>query len=136
MKTEVKVKVNKIFQTGMKFLGTPYQFGAPSFQVTTFDCSSFVHYIYGLHGVTLPRTSRQQALIGQRVPVEEMRPGDLLFFTTPKRKKNKGLSRVGHVAIYIGNDRILHTSRIEKKVSIASLDPYWRGVLIGVRRVV
>ena len=133
MKTKVSAK--SIIQTGMKHLGTPYQFGAPSFQVKTFDCSSFVQYVYGLHEVTLPRTSRQQAFIGQTVPVKNMKSGDLLFFTTPKRKKNKGIQRIGHVAIYIGKNKILHTSRIENKVSVSDLDPYWRKVLLGVRRV-
>ena len=134
MKTNVSA--NNIIKTGMKYLGTPYQFGAPSFQIKTFDCSSFVQYVYGLHGVTLPRTSRQQALTGQQVSIKEMKRGDLLFFTTPKRKKNTGVQRIGHVAIYIGNNKMLHTSRKENKVSIANLDPYWRNVLLGVRRVI
>ncbi|WP_226683109.1 C40 family peptidase [Sutcliffiella horikoshii] len=129
-------KAKRIIKTGKEFLGTPYVFGAESGRTDRFDCSSFVQYVYGAHGIILPRTSRQQYLIGKPVLLSSVRRGDLVFFTTPKRTNHKEIHKIGHVAIFIGNNSILHTSRIEKKVSIASLDPYWRKKLIGVRRVV
>jgi len=128
-------KAKHIIKTGKEFLGTPYVFGAESGRTDKFDCSSFVQYVYGAHDIILPRTSRQQYLIGKSVPFTSVRRGDLLFFSTPRRAKYKGIHKIGHVAIFIGNNTILHTSRVEKKVSIASLDPYWRKKLIGARRV-
>jgi peptidoglycan endopeptidase LytE len=129
-------KEKRIIKSGMELLGTPYVFGANPGQTDRFDCSSFVQYVYGAHGIILPRTSRQQYLIGKTVPLSSVRRGDLLFFTTPKRAKLKGLNKIGHVAIFIGNNSILHTSRVEKKVAIASLDPYWRTKLVGAKRIV
>ncbi|MGD6776880.1 C40 family peptidase [Sutcliffiella horikoshii] len=129
-------KAKRIIKSGKAFLGTPYVFGAASGRTDRFDCSSFVQYVYGAHGIILPRTSRQQYLFGKPVPLSSVKRGDLLFFTTPKRAKLKGLNKIGHVAIFIGNNSILHTSRIEKKVAIAPLDPYWRKKVIGARRIV
>ncbi|WP_084380556.1 C40 family peptidase [Sutcliffiella cohnii] len=60
---------------------------------------------------------------------------DLLFISTTTRRKKKGIHRIGHVAIYIGNNKMLHTYRQGKKVQISTINTYWRSVLIGVKRV-
>ncbi|WP_078382154.1 C40 family peptidase [Sutcliffiella halmapala] len=130
------MSAEQIIKTGKKHIGTPYVFGAPSDRTDIFDCSSFVQYVYGQSGILLPRNSRQQYQIGRRVSKSSIRKGDLLFFTTPKRKKRKGIERIGHVAIYIGNHTILHTSRNDKRVTITNLRPYWEKVIIGIRRVI
>jgi cell wall-associated NlpC family hydrolase len=64
-----------------------------------------VQYVYGRHGVNLPRTSREQASAGSAVAlaVESLQPGDLLLFASTGRAVN-------HVAIYVGDNRILHSS--------------------------
>ncbi|WP_223702642.1 C40 family peptidase [Sutcliffiella deserti] len=129
------MRAKYIIHTGKHFLGTPYRFGAPSYRTDIFDCSSFIQYVYGANGIILPRNSRQQFRMGQPIRLSSIQKGDLLFFTTPKRKRKKGIEKIGHVAIYMGNHQILHTSRVEKKVSIASLSPYWKKVIIGARRV-
>lgn len=95
---------DQIIQTGEKYLGTPYQYGAKAGQTRTFDCSSFTQYVYKQHGISLPRNSRQQSTVGQTVPRSEIKRGDLLFFTTSKSN-----GRIGHVAIYAGNNKVLHT---------------------------
>lgn len=95
---------DKIIQTGEKYLGTPYQYGAKSGQTRTFDCSSFTQYVYKQHGISLPRNSRQQAQVGTTIPRSQIKKGDLLFFTTSKSN-----GQIGHVAIYAGNNRVLHT---------------------------
>jgi peptidoglycan endopeptidase LytE len=130
------MKAKQIIKTGKSFLGIPYVFGAPAGRTDIFDCSSFVQYVYAVHGIHLPRNSRQQFTVGRRIPISSLKKGDLLFFTTHCRSKKKGIKRIGHVAIYIGNNYILHTSRVEKKVAIASLTPYWKTVIIGARRVI
>lgn len=95
---------DKIIQTGEKYLGTPYQYGAKSGQTKTFDCSSFTQYIFGVNGIKLPRTSRQQATVGTYVPRSQIQKGDLLFFRT----SSSGQS-IGHVAVYAGDNKVLHT---------------------------
>lgn len=125
----------RIIQTGKECIGTPYVFGAPAYRKDIFDCSSFVQHVYGKYGIHLPRNSRQQYQVGRPIPLSKLRKGDLLFFTTPKRKKKIGLNRIGHVAIFLGNNMILHTSRNEKQVTITSLSPYWEKVIVGAKRV-
>jgi cell wall-associated NlpC family hydrolase len=93
-----------ILTTAKRYLGTHYRYGGES-PVSGFDCSGFVQYVFGRHGVKLPRTSREQALAGHSVPLDiaSLRPGDLLLFASTG-------TTVNHVAIYAGNNRILHSA--------------------------
>ena len=93
-----------VLATGENYLGTKYLYGG-STPKSGFDCSGFVQYVYRHNGVTLPRTSRQQATTGKSLPakLDGLRAGDLLFFS------QRG-DVVDHVAIYAGNDRILHST--------------------------
>jgi peptidoglycan DL-endopeptidase LytE len=93
-----------ILATANRYVGTHYRYGGES-PTTGFDCSGFVQYVFAKHGVELPRTSRLQAGAGVALPlaVEALQPGDLLLFASNGR-------RVNHVAIYVGNNRILHSS--------------------------
>lgn len=125
----------QIISTGLRYLGTPYLFNSLPYQSNTFDCSSFIQYIFGVNGVLLPRSSRQQFLAGVPISFRKIKKGDLLFFTTKTRKNRLGISRIGHVAIYIGKGRILHTYRHGKKVMISELNPYWKESFIGAKRV-
>lgn len=94
----------KVLATGQRYVGTHYSYGGET-PVEGFDCSGFVQYVFGRHGVSLPRTSRQQASAGRALPggVASLQPGDLMLFSS------KGV-RIDHVAIYVGNNRILHSS--------------------------
>jgi cell wall-associated NlpC family hydrolase len=93
-----------VLATAQRYVGTRYVYGGET-PAGGFDCSGFVQYVFGKHGVALPRTSRQQAAAGR--PLSEslaaLEPGDLMLFSS------KGV-RVDHVAIYVGNNRILHSS--------------------------
>jgi cell wall-associated NlpC family hydrolase len=93
-----------VLATANRYVGTHYQYGGES-PTTGFDCSGFVQYVFGKQGVQLPRTSRQQAHAGTALPlvVAALQPGDLLFFASTGREVN-------HVAIYVGNNRMLHSS--------------------------
>jgi len=93
-----------ILATAKQYLGFRYRYGGES-PTTGFDCSGFVQYVFGRHRVTLPRTSREQASAGKPVPlnVASLLPGDLLLFASTG-------SRVNHVAIYVGNNKILHST--------------------------
>jgi peptidoglycan endopeptidase LytE len=126
----------QIISTGLQYLGTPYLFNSPTYQSDTFDCSSFIQYIFRMNGILLPRNSRQQFIVGLPISFKKLKKGDLLFFTTKARKNRHGLSRIGHVAIYIGQGRILHTYRKGKKVMISELNSHWKQSFIGAKRVV
>jgi cell wall-associated NlpC family hydrolase len=135
LKREIKMLADRIISTGLKYLGTPYVFNAPSYRTDMFDCSSFTQYVFGVNGIPLPRNSRQQFLVGTPVPLHRIQKGDLLFFTTEKRKKRSGIAKIGHVGIYIGNNQMLHTYRQGKKVTITKLNSYWKENFIGAKRV-
>ena len=94
----------KVLATAERYLGTRYRYGGET-PSAGFDCSGFVQYVFGRHGVALPRTSRQQASAGRALPDDRasLQPGDLMLFSS------RGV-RVDHVAIYVGNNRILHSS--------------------------
>lgn len=77
------------------FVGIPYVWGGKS--PKGFDCSGLVQFVYGLHGIALPRDSDQQFQRGQAVDVFE--PGDLLFF---------GAEHITHVAVSLGGDAFIH----------------------------
>ncbi|MBU8906208.1 C40 family peptidase [Desertibacillus haloalkaliphilus] len=128
--------VDRIIDTGLRQIGKPYRFNAAPFQTNFFDCSSFIQYIFGVHGIRLPRNSRQQFQVGRPVPFQKIRKGDLLFFTTKNRRYRFGTERIGHVALYIGNGKILHTFLKGKKVQISSLNRYWKGVFLGAKRLI
>lgn len=101
-----KPKVSGIVSTAFNYLGTPYVWGGTS--PRGFDCSGFTQYVFRKKGIYLPRTSREQARVGERVSRSNLRPGDLVCFP-------------GHVGIYIGNDQFIHSPRPGKSVTVASL---------------
>lgn len=129
-------KADSMISLGFKYLSTPYDFGAPLGQTDRFDCSSFVNYVYGLHNIKLKRTSRDQSNAGTEVSFEQARKGDLLFFTTPARKDRTGVQRIGHVAIYLGDNKILHTFRVGIGVTVTELDKDWTNRFIKATRVI
>ena len=130
------MKVNEVLKTGMKYLGAPYVFGSPTNREDQFDCSSFIQHVYRLHGINLPRNSRQQYKAGKLITFKNIMKGDLLFFTTKARKNKIGIKKVGHVAIYIGKGKILHTYREGKKVTISKLNKFWLSRYLGAKRVI
>lgn len=115
-------RTEKAINIGKSLLGYPYVWGAEryhygtdkinkSFKNGQFDCSSFTQYIHYKNDKTiLSATSRTQAVNGIAISRKNIQRGDLLFFTNSSRKNNKGIERIGHVAIYLGNNYILHTA--------------------------
>ena len=106
----------RVLATAQRYVGTRYRYGGES-PTSGFDCSGFVQYVFARNGITLPRTSRLQASAGESIPlaVESLRPGDLLLFASTGRGVN-------HVAIYVGNNRILHSSAGAGRVVYDDLD--------------
>ncbi|MGD8914301.1 MAG: C40 family peptidase [Candidatus Thiodiazotropha sp.] len=107
--------------------GKPYRYGGVT--PKGFDCSGFVQYAYRKAGMSIPRTTRDQYRVSQRLPLEKAKPGDLLFFKIDSRK-------LSHVGLYAGNGRFIHASTAKKRVADALIhDPYWRNRLIGIGRI-
>lgn len=102
-----QAKADKVISTGKKYLGTPYKFGASNNTTKVFDCSSFTQRVFRQAvGKVLPRTSRAQATKGIKVSKSNLKKGDLVFFKASTTTKSK---RITHVAIYAGNNKLLHT---------------------------
>ena len=94
----------RVLATADRYVGTRYTWGGDT-PAEGFDCSGFVQYVFARHGVELPRVSRQQARVGLAVSrsTAALRPGDLLLFASSG-------TRIDHVAIYAGGNRIIHSS--------------------------
>ena len=113
----------------LSYVGTPYVAGGNSPE-RGFDCSGLVQYVFSrTAGVALPRTSEQMSTVGSTVSMAELRPGDLIFFNTLRRRHS-------HVGIYVGNQRFIHAPTSGGVVEIVDLRrPYWQTRFDGARRL-
>ncbi len=105
----------KDFITELKtYEGSSYIYGGNSPE-TGFDASGFTQYIYSLYGYTLPRTSLEQCNSLPTIDQEDIQPGDLVFYANNDNK-------VGHAAIYLGDDQVIHASNPKEGVKISPID--------------
>lgn len=123
-------QIEDVIEEGYKLIGVPYVYGAvrfhngkgkllAGFSAQKFDCSSLIQYIfYQGAGKILDVNTRTQVKQGKFVAKKELQRGDCIFFTNESRQHLTGIERVGHVALYLGDNYILHTAsdyaRIEK----------------------
>lgn len=116
-----------------EFLGVPYEFGAaPYEQSKTFDCSSFTQHVFKRFNSSLPRLARDQAKVGKPIERSQLQAGDLIFFTVKGRFKSDKIP--GHVGIYIGDGKFIHTWG-GPGVQISPIDTgYWKDVILSMRR--
>ncbi|MDW8294685.1 MAG: C40 family peptidase [Aquificaceae bacterium] len=112
--------------TALTYMERPYQFGAN--ELYRMDCSAFVQRVFEVNGIKLPRSTAEQAQVGVPVYLHELRPGDLLFYSTYR----KGPS---HVGIYIGKGKMVHASE-STGITVSRIeDPYWQKRFLFARRV-
>lgn len=121
-------KIEAVIAEGTNVLGTPYVYGAvrlhdgkgnklKGFSINAFDCSSLMQYMfYEGAGTLLQVNTRTQVYQGTTVSKSKLKRGDLMFFTNASRKNNTGIERIGHVAIYLGDNWILHTASDYAKI--------------------
>ena len=107
-------KGEEIVAYAMQFLGKPYVYGGSS--PKGFDCSGFTSYVYKHFGYTISRASGGQASEGTKVAKGDLEPGDLVIY------KNQSLTRIGHVGLYIGNNKMIHASEPGVGVIITEID--------------
>lgn len=94
-----------------------------------FDCSGFTRYVFlKERGITLPHSASAQARLGQPVRGSDLKPGDLVFFSTYRR----GIS---HVGIYIGQGKFVHAANSRKGVRVDTLTGYYARRLKAARRI-
>jgi cell wall-associated NlpC family hydrolase len=110
-------------------IGVDYKYGGSS-PTTGFDCSGLVaHVFHEGYGVTLPRNTYGQSQVGRPVSMEELQPGDLVFYNTLERP-------FSHVGIYLGDGRFIHAPKTGAAVRIESLrNSYWSKRWSGARRI-
>ncbi|MBO5327550.1 MAG: C40 family peptidase [Clostridia bacterium] len=121
-------EVEEVIEDGTKFMGVKYVYGAvryhngsgvklKGFTTSAFDCSSLMQYIfYTGAGELLQVNTRTQVYQGKTVKKSQLKRGDLMFFTNATRINKKGVERIGHVALYLGDNYILHTASDYAKI--------------------
>ncbi len=118
----------RLVEAGFQFLGVRYRFGGSS--RTGLDCSGLVKTLFSKFNIDLPRSSREQFQQGERVSRDELKPGDLVFFSS-------GGSQPTHVGIYVGDNKFLHAARKARQVIVSDLNKIWYTMrYLGARRVI
>ncbi|GGY69958.1 C40 family peptidase [Marinobacter zhanjiangensis] len=118
-------RVTRLQDVYARYEGTPYRYGGTT--ARGFDCSGFINKAYQeAFGMELPRTTSQMLAQGNRVPPEQLQPGDVVFFNIRGKES--------HAGIFMGGDDFIHASS-SVGVTQSSLNGYyWQGRLTQVRR--
>lgn len=126
-KAEAAYYNTKAISVAKSNIGVPYQWGGMS--PSGFDCSGLVKYSYAKAGRTLNRTAAQMFYgNGYRI-YNYIQPGDLMFYAPTKASKPT------HVAMYIGNGKMIMASSSKGVMITSTNNPYWHPRYIGTKRV-
>ena len=116
----------QIVAISKQLIGSPYRYGGES--PKGFDCSGLIRYVYRQIGITVPHSSSLLYQKSRKVRLNNLQPGDLLFFHISDKK-------ISHVGIYTTKRQFIHAPSSGKSVSVAKLDnPYWEKRLIAAGR--
>lgn len=102
---------SRIADYAVQFEGNPYVWGGTSL-TNGADCSGFTQSVFKHFGIYIPRTSRTQATSGTRVSIDNLQPGDLIFYA-----RN---GTINHVGIYIGGGKVISASSPSTGIRITS----------------
>lgn len=116
----------RILRTGYSVIGTPYVFGGTS--PYGFDCSGFTRYCFAAAGISIPRMADEQYYYGKKISINQLRPGDLVFFTTYE----PGAS---HCGIYVGNGNFMHAGCSTGVTVSSAFTGYWGARYYGACRI-
>lgn len=121
----------QVVDYALRFLGNPYVYGGTSL-TNGADCSGFVQAVYAHFGYSLARSSKAQGIDTKyrevEVKLSELLPGDLIFYAN-----SNGV--VYHVAMYIGDGKVVHASNSQKRIVVANYS-YYNMVPSKARRVI
>lgn len=121
-----------VIETAKTYRGTPYKYGGTT--RAGMDCSALVFHSYYAAGVNLPRRSEDQSKLGQKVNLNQLQPGDLLFFATGKKK-----NQVTHSGIVTeaGKDdvRFIHASSSLGVTEDYMSNRYWTNAFLFAKRI-
>lgn len=123
------IDARKVLDEAYAMLGTPYRSGGETRR--GIDCSGLTCVAFkNATGIKLPRSSREQQEYCQRIRRSELRPGDLVFFAS-----RRGGNKINHVAIYVGDNSIIHATS-SQGVVVSNLDEeYWKSHFYSCGRV-
>ena len=116
---KTEVTGTELVNYALKFVGNPYKWGGNSL-TNGCDCSGFVHLVYKHFGISVPRYSQSFKTVGQAVAYENLKAGDIVVYP-------------GHVAIYIGNGKIVEAQ--STKAGITSNRKVNCSTITAIRRV-
>lgn len=125
-------QISRIIDNAQNFLGTAYQYGGTTRK--GMDCSGLIYTAFLMEDIALPRTSRDIALLGNRLDLGEVLEGDLLFFET-----NKNRRVINHMGLVVAvqNDVIhfIHSTTSRGVIISQLTQNYWREHFVMARRV-
>lgn len=133
LSSESSKLIDDLLSEGRSHLGKKYVHGAKG--PNTFDCSGFTSYVYRQFGYNISPGSRKQYTQGTPVSRNDLRKGDLVFFTSPKSGKE-----VGHVGIVVSADnetgkfKFIHASI--RGVKISDFEGYYVPRYVGAKRII
>ncbi len=107
-----QTKITTLLNAALSRVGMPYTYGAAG--PKSFDCSGLVQWSFARAGVGMPRVAADQAMTGPAVPITQLEPGDLLFYRTQRANP----AYISHVAIYIGNGKMVQAPQTGQKVQV------------------
>ncbi len=126
--TARQLKVDKVLSTARSYWGIPYVWGGTS--TSGFDCSGYTHYVLLKNDIIIPRSAVDQYQTGTWVSKSNLKPGDLVFFSTYK-------AGASHVGFYIGNGQFIHASSAAGYITVSNLSTtYYAEHYIGAKRVI
>ena len=117
-------KGQEIADFALQFVGNPYVWGGTSL-TNGADCSGFVQSVYRNFGISLPRVAADQAQAGNRVSLEQLQTGDLIFYADG--------GAIYHVVLYLGNGQVVHASSAATGIKISPVN--WQNAVWGVRLI-
>ena len=125
--TGTSEKLAEVLEYAAQFLGTPYVYGGST--PSGFDCSGFTSYVFANTVGTIPRVAQSQFDATTRVSLEDLEPGDLVFFGSSP-------SSISHVGIYVGDDTFIHSPHTGEVVKYESLSGTYLTRFQGGGRVI
>lgn len=126
-------RASQIVETARGFKGTQYRFGGMS--RSGIDCSGLIFLAFKQNGIDLPRVSKEQSKTGKKIPLDEVKPGDLIFFS--RVKGSRKVTHVGMITDRVDRKTILfiHASSSRGVVESNLMTKYYRGIYLYARRV-